>query len=750
MSSLRLRLGLVVCLTVLPALGALVLHGYLSARREAEADGLVAVSRVVDLLALDQQRVIDGGRQLAEVLAGMEVVRALEPAGCNRLLAALRPAFPAYAGFGAVRPDGKLVCASFPFSGPVSAADRQFFRETVERRRFTVGEYVLGKVSGEPLLNLGQPVQGESGDLLAVVFVSLDLRWLGRIAREARLPEGSRVLVHDRSGVVLARHPDPEGWVGRGITQHPAARAALAGPGAGSGRYVGMDGTERLYAWRGVGAGDGSGSLYVNVGMPTGGIFASARAAFLTNLALLAAVGAGAFGAAWFGGERIIVRPARALAAAAARMGEGDLGARTGLPHDRGTMGRLARAFDDMAEALAERTARLVTQAGLERALAEAESANTSKSDFLSRVSHELRTPLNAILGFGQILEMSLERREDRESVDEILRAGRRLLELVDEVLDISRAETRRLGLSLEPVDVEEAVSATLELVGPLAAERHIRCHAAGASLPGAYVRADQQRLRQVLLNLIVNGIRHNVEGGSVEVGWEAAGEGRLRIAVTDDGPGIPLDLQSRLFTPFDRLGAETRGSDGAGVGLALSRHLVEAMGGRIGVRSGPGQGSTFWVELLAVESPLASQPAAEARDGVLARESPRGTVLYIEDNLANLRLLEWLLRRRPGIELVPAMQGRLGLELARRRRPDLILLDQHLPDVEGIEVLRRLRDDPQLRDIPVIVLSADTTPGQSERLRAAGARDFLEKPLDVRRLLAMLDDILTVEERER
>ena len=376
----------------------------------------------------------------------------------------------------------------------------------------------------------------------------------------------------------------------------------------------------------------------------------------------------------------------------------------------------------------------------------EADQANQAKSEFLSRMSHELRTPLNAILGFAQLLEIDSLNPEQDESVGHILKAGRHLLELINEVLDISRIEAGRLSISLEPVPLGGLVQETLDLITPLAAKASVRLDAGAVDIPDRHILADRQRIKQVLLNLLSNAVKYNRPGGTVSLSYGETPEGRLRINVRDTGPGIPPEQMERLFIPFDRLGAEQTGVEGTGLGLTLSKRLVELMDGTLGVQSTVGQGSTFWVEMALVESPLA-RPDQDLKNALAPTAAPAPketrTVLYVEDNLSNLELLQRLLAHRPGIRLLPAMQGRLGLELAREHRPDLILLDLHLPDVQGDEVLRRLREDPDTRRIPVVIISADAMPIQINRLMAAGARAYLTKPLDIKKFLDLLYEIL-------
>jgi PAS domain S-box-containing protein len=400
----------------------------------------------------------------------------------------------------------------------------------------------------------------------------------------------------------------------------------------------------------------------------------------------------------------------------------------------------------DMTQSKLEEEALRIAKIEAEAAREEAERANLAKSEFLSRMSHELRTPLNAILGFGQLLEISQLNDDDVQSVEQIIKAGNHLLALINEVLDIARIESGQLLISPEPVNACEIAIETLDLVRPLATARGIQIHDAAARGCELYMKADRQRLKQILLNLLSNAVKYNRDDGTLILSIQEHGES-VRVSVRDTGYGIAPQFIDRIGTPFDRLGAIDSGIEGTGVGLAVSKRLALAMGTELCVWSEVGVGSEFWIDLPYTDNPHSNHESEDEPEDV-DTISTRLVVLYIEDNPSNLHLVQRILGRRPEIRMLSAMQGNLGCELARFHCPDLILLDMHLSDMSGYDVLRQLKEHQSTTDIPVIILSADATVGHIRRAIASGAHKYLSKPLVISEFFDSIDEVIELKSK--
>ena len=405
-------------------------------------------------------------------------------------------------------------------------------------------------------------------------------------------------------------------------------------------------------------------------------------------------------------------------------------------------------AWRDITERRRVSDALHASEALMRQAMEEAREANRAKSDFLSSMSHELRTPLGTMLGFAQLLESGTPAPtpSQKRSIDQILRAGWYLLELINEVLDLALIESGKLSLSLEPMALAEVMLECRAMVEPQAQKRAIVLRSPPPGMP-YFVNADRIRLKQVLINLLSNAIKYNREGGTVDLQCVVTTPERIRICVTDTGQGLAQEQTAQLFQPFNRLGQEANGEEGTGIGLVTCKRLIELMGGAIGVESTVGEGSVFWIEMNLAPQPQSAVSASEvtlaATRTHVASGGPSRTLLYVEDNAANLMLMEELIARRPDMRLLTARDAHAGIMVARASRPDALLMDLNLSGTGGIDALQILALDPVTAHIPVIALSASAMPQDIEKGLAAGFRRYLTKPIKVDVFMDTLDETL-------
>ena len=386
----------------------------------------------------------------------------------------------------------------------------------------------------------------------------------------------------------------------------------------------------------------------------------------------------------------------------------------------------------------------------LQNAKVAADKANLAKSEFLSSMSHELRSPLNAILGFAQLMDSATPpaTEQQKASIDRILHAGWYLLELINEILDLAVVESGKLSISEEPVSLEEVMIDCRFIIEPQCQKRGITLAIPAFPSP-IYVRADRVRLKQVLINLLSNAVKYNRPHGTVEVVCSVATPGRIRITVKDTGQGLSPDQIRQLFQPFNRLGQERSIVEGTGIGLVMSKLLVELMGGDIGVRSAVGIGSEFWYDLKSENAPIQMRaPGMESID--IAAEGSRSrevrTILYVEDNPANLELVSQLVGRRPDLCLLGVEDAIIGLRMAREKHPEVILMDINLPGMSGIQAMKLLREDPSTCHIPVIALSANAMTGDIKKGMDEGFFRYITKPIVVSVLMRTIDEALEFE----
>lgn len=378
----------------------------------------------------------------------------------------------------------------------------------------------------------------------------------------------------------------------------------------------------------------------------------------------------------------------------------------------------------------------------------EAEEANQAKSDFLSRMSHELRTPMNAILGFAQLLEMGDLNEKQIKSVHHILNSGQHLLNLINEVLEITRIESGKISISLEPVNIMNVFRDVIETLTPAANARNIQLINVLDGKESFFIKADKQRIKQVVINLVNNAIKYNRVGGWVKLSAVEIVKNDnafIKLCIADNGPGIePIHLK-KLFIPFERIGAENSAVEGTGLGLAVVQQYTSLMGGICGVESIPNEGSVFWVELPKTQGLAETMQIKEEHFPVkpeLVNIQHQAVVLYIEDNSSNIELVNQIIATtRPNVKIINSIYGRMAESLALEHHPHLILLDLNLPDIHGFEVFNILQQNNKLKNIPVVIVSADAVSLQVSRLLEAGAKKYLTKPFDIKDFLKILDE---------
>jgi signal transduction histidine kinase len=608
LASLRARLLLLVLLAVIPALG-LTLYTNLEERQLRKAQVQEQAMRLSRLVSADHERLIEDARRLLVTLARLPAVRDRNRAACNALFADLLTQHSSYANLGVVDTNGSIFCSALPMTGPVYAGDRAFFQRALETRDFAIGEYQVGRITGKATVNFGYPVLGDAGHVRAVVFAALDLAWLNELASQAGLPPGSMLTVIDRNGTILSRYPDDGKWVGKLMPESLVLKAILTQQGNGTTEAPGTDGIPRLFSFAPFGGAAQSANAYVSVGIPAAVAFAGANQILARNLAALGLVAGLALAAAWVGGNLFIVRQIQALVRATKRVAAGELGVRTGLPQGQGELSQLAGAFDQMAESLERAHERRLLEEELRRKNYQLEQqnlaiqeANRLKTEFVSMVSHELRTPLTSIQGYAELLlEDEQIAGEERESLTLVKKNSERLLGLINDLLDLSRIEAGRVDLQRTSLDLARLIQEVAGSLRPLieAKRQRLRLDLC-AALPAVW--ADANRVTQILTNLISNAHKYTLVEGCITVAARRD-DGFVRVDVSDTGVGLSPEDQAQLFTKFFRAHDRSlQAGGGTGLGLVITRLLVELHGGRITVSSAPGKGSTFSFSLPALE----------------------------------------------------------------------------------------------------------------------------------------------------
>jgi len=600
--SLRVRLLLLVALAIVPVV-ALIVYSAWDRRQEAEDRARQDAIDLTHLAVLQQDQTVDGSRQLLVILAGLTRaanLETIERAACDGVLLGFLNEFTSYEEIGIALPDGNVACSALPVEGQLNVEEESWFRRTLEMQAFSVGDYQVSSITGNPTVNVGYPVLTADGVIKAVLFLSFQLDWLNETVALASLPEGADFVLFDRNGVILARHPGDDG---SSLGQTFDVGVALLDESDGTANVLegaGADGINRLYGFTAASRLDERG-LFAAVGVPTSTAFANINTDLRRNLVGLGIVAALAFAAAWLIGDLLVLRQTRDLVNVSRKLASGDFTARSRFAGGHGELDMLGRAFDDMATSLERREAEREEVEASQRRASAAEERDRFKTFLLSTVSHELRTPIAVIKGYASTLAEYSDRLDDAEKAEyweAIISHSDRLDSLVSDLLLISNAESGRLPLSVGAIEVAPLVEEVVKSFQQLNGDRKFVFESKTASL-----EADRSRLRQVLDNLIGNAIKYSPQQSPIEVrAWETDGE--VSVCVRDYGPGLPEETLEGIFEPFSRgQNAQQHSVQGYGLGLAICRAIVQAHHGRIWASLPEGGGLAVTFALPAVDS---------------------------------------------------------------------------------------------------------------------------------------------------
>ncbi|MBP2228553.1 signal transduction histidine kinase/ActR/RegA family two-component response regulator [Azospirillum agricola] len=726
--SLRVRLmGVVLASLALPLLGALYLFD------QQLDDRLDAAREQVVHLAADgverQRDLIGEARNLLGVLSLVPAIRDATFESTDACVGTLAPMPRQHrwtTGVWLAEADGRLICDTSGPGGGINLREREYFQRVLDTRAAVVSDFIIGKRSLRPLIIVAAPILRD-GRVWRVIGVAVDLAWLTDLVKVLKQPD-ARVLVLDRNGVIVARQPDPEGWLNRNVSDLPYVQRMLK-EGAGTLDSPSADGRPRLWAFRH----SAETSTIFAVGVPTEPILREARRDLLQGLGLLAVAALVSVAALWALLRASVLRWVWELAGAAKRIGAGGVG--TVIEADRAPheFQLVAHAFNDMSRRLQQR------EQDLRGAMEEARAGSRAKEEFLATMSHEIRTPMNGVIGFAEMLLETPLTAEQRRYASQVREAGRSLLTVINDVLDLSKLEAGRLDLVSVPFRLDDLADRCVAIVRLTAEQKGLELQTAIASTARGFVMGDPDRVRQILLNLLGNAVKFT-DRGSVRLTVKATDDGqggrRCTFTVTDTGIGIAEERRHDLFQRFTQL---ERGRGGTGLGLAICHRLVELMGGEIGVESRPGSGSSFWFTLPLQPAGAAVLQAESAAPSLSEPGSPGARVLLAED-LAMNRDLAVAMLTRAGHHVDSVEDGAAAVAAVQETPYDLVLMDVQMPVMDGLEATRRIRALPgPTGRIPILALSAGVLAVEVERCLQAGMNAHLAKPLDKGKLLAAI-----------